>query len=130
MNWFFLQVSLVFERRAILAEKTSSRVSEPQPLRRKAQKKQKESKAPEIAFDLEREDLPPIIEISSTAAEDKEETSPGPVTKEENDETRGKTQSPSNMKIPIKVSSSSWEVKDKEPKRVLEPKSPHTKVRH
>ena len=60
------------KRRAILAKTTSSSDSEPQPLRRKAQKKQKESNAPEIAFDLEREDRPPIIEISSTATEDEE----------------------------------------------------------
>ena len=89
-------------------------------MRWKAQKKRK-SNAPEIAFDLEREDRPTIIEISSTATDDKEETRPGPVTKEETGETRGKTQSPSNVNITIKASTS-WEVKDKERKRVLERK--------
>ena len=104
------------KRPAVLAETTSSSDSESQPVRRKAQKKRK-SNAPEIAFDLEREDRLPIIEISSTATDDKNETRPGPVTKEETDETRGKAKSPSNVNIPIKASTS-WEVKDEEPKRV------------
>ena len=89
-------------------------------MRWKAPKKRK-GNAPENAFDLEKEDCTPIIEISSKATDDKEETSPGPVTKEETDETGGKTQIPSNANIPIKASTS-WEVKDKEPKRVLEQK--------
>ena len=105
------------QRRVILAETTSSSDSESQPVRRKAQKKK--SNAPEIAFDLERKDRPPIIEISSTATDDKDETRPGPVTKEETDETRENAKTPSNVNIPIKASTS-WEVKDKEPKRVLE----------
>ena len=107
------------KRRAILVETTSSSDSEPQPaVRRKAPKKRK-GNAPKIAFDFEKDDRPPIIKISSNTTDDKEETSQGPVTKEETDETRGKI--PSNANIPIKASTS-WEVKDKEPKRVLERK--------
>ena len=102
--------------------------SESQPVRRKAQKKRK-SNAPEIALDLEREDRPPIIEISSTATDDKDDTRPGPVTKEETDKTRGKAKTPSNVNIPIKASTS-WEVKDKEPKRVPERRKVPTEVRH
>ena len=104
-----------------MAETTSSSDSESQPaVRRKASKKRKDS-APEIAFDFERDDRSSIIEISSNTTDDKEEASRGPVTKEENDETRGKTQIPPNVNIPIKASTS-WEVKDKGPKRVLERK--------
>ena len=70
------------KRRAILVETTSSSDSEPQPaVRRKAPKKRK-GNAPKIAFDFEKDDRPPIIEISSNTTDDKEETSQGPVTKE------------------------------------------------
>ena len=104
-----------------MAETTSSSDSESQPaVRRKAPKKRKDS-APENAFDFDKDDRPSIIEISSNTTEDKEEASRGPVTKEENDETRGKTQIPPNVNIPIKASTS-WEMNDKETKRVLERK--------
>ena len=107
--------------KAKMAETTSSSDSEPQPaVRRKAPKKRKDS-APEIAFDFETDDRPSIIEIISNTTDDKEEASRGLVTKGENDETRGKTQIPPNVNIPIKASTSR-EVKDKEPKRVLERK--------
>ena len=100
------------KRKTKMAETTSSSDSESQPaVRRKAPKKKKDS-APEIAFDFEKDDRPSIIEISSNTTNDKEEASRGPVTKEENDETGGKTQIPPNVNIPIKASPS-WEVKDK-----------------
>ena len=92
-----------------------------QPKRRKVQKKKGESNASEIAFDLEREGRPPNIELSSTATEEGEETRPRPITKEENDETRGKMKSPTNMKVPVKASSS-WEWQKNGPTRVLERK--------
>ena len=109
------------KRKAKLAETTSSSDSEPQPtVRRKTPKKKKDS-APEIGFDFEKDDRPSIIEISSNTTRDEEEANRGPVTKEENDETRGKTQIPPIVNAPIKASTS-WEVEDKEPKRVLERK--------
>ena len=106
-------------RRAILSDTTSSSDSEAQPKKRKAQVKKGENNNSEIAFDLERESRPTLIEISSTATEQVEGKEPGPVTKEENGDTGGKTQSPKKVKVPINASTL-WEVQKNGPARKLD----------
>ena len=117
-------------RRAILFDTTCSSDSQAQPKRRKAQVKKGENNNPEIAFDLERESCPPIIEISSTATEDREEKEPGPVTKKENGDTGSEDTTHQKRESPYYCINFVGSSKEWANKNVGTQTSPHKKIWH